>query len=137
MSETPEIARMPTALMIFLHGSGGSGLEWSTIFDTYKIKEFGWKTYREVLTELDSAYLTPIAFKRPYSPAMGDECNVWFDRSINFVELGLDDREDLEGTEESLKKVTSYFLLSNIFYCTQMLQPLRFCSCNVFLFPIR
>jgi hypothetical protein len=36
---------------------------------------------------------------------MGEEANVWFDRSANFISRGMNDSEDLDGASKSVNQV--------------------------------
>lgn len=48
---------------------------------------------------------TPTAAKRPYTAAGGESMNVWFDRTPQFLSLGLDDVEDSAGSNQSIEQV--------------------------------
>jgi predicted esterase len=48
---------------------------------------------------------TPSADQRRYSPHNGEYSSVWFDRSPNFVNEGVQSIEDTLGTDKSLDKV--------------------------------
>ena len=97
---------MSRTLLIFLHGSGGNGPELRSFLDSVPLKEFGMKTFFNIAAEKRIDYLCPTAIERPYSPAMGEQMNVWFDRSSNFIREGTNDAvEDLEGANTSVNQV--------------------------------
>eukprot|EP00600_Ochromonadales_sp_CCMP1393_P013358 CAMPEP_0175004078 /NCGR_PEP_ID=MMETSP0005-20121125/4568_1 /TAXON_ID=420556 /ORGANISM="Ochromonas sp., Strain CCMP1393" /LENGTH=446 /DNA_ID=CAMNT_0016259193 /DNA_START=160 /DNA_END=1500 /DNA_ORIENTATION=+ len=49
--------------------------------------------------------ITPSSNNRPYSAMGGQYCTVWFDRTPNFIRNGLDDSEDVPGTNASLEQI--------------------------------
>jgi Phospholipase/Carboxylesterase len=97
--------KMTKTLLIFLHGSGGTGPELRTFLDTIPLEQFGMKTFYNVTKEKSIEYVCPTAVKRPYTPAMGESMNVWFDRGADFVRNGLNDKEDLPGANGSVNQV--------------------------------
>jgi predicted esterase len=95
---------MKTAL-VFLHGSGSNGLELRSYLETLPLEQFGYKTFRDVADMASITIFTPTSDVIPYTPMDGERMNVWFDRSSNFVSLGLNDSEDLNGSDRSIKTV--------------------------------
>ena len=119
---------MSRTLLIFLHGSGGNGPELRSFLDSAPLKEFGMKTFFNIASEKSIDYLCPTAIERPYSPAMGEQMNVWFDRSSNFIREGTNDAvEDLEGANTSVNQV-----LHNRLPLSSFLRQLRY-STNFFI----
>jgi predicted esterase len=47
--------------------------------------------------------ITPTAATRAFSAMGGELCNVWFDRSADFIDRGMDDSEDTMGINSSLR----------------------------------
>ena len=93
-------------LLIFLHGSGGNGPELRSFLDSVPLQQFGLKTFRHVATDKNIDYICPTAIERPYTPAMGEYMNVWFDRSSNFIRKGITDSlEDVLGAANSVTQV--------------------------------
>jgi len=87
----PAANRSPaTACVVFLHGSGGDGLEFAELFD---------RSVRAALPHV--SWLFPSAAPRPYSLFGGVELPVWFDRDS----LELDCREDRAGIAHSVAAV--------------------------------
>ena len=97
---------MPSSLLIFLHGSGSSGLELRTFVDTVPLDERDRSFGRALREDLNCDLLCPTAVERPYTPNLGMMSNVWFDRSSQFMEKGLaDEREDGEGIQASVTQI--------------------------------
>lgn len=94
--------------LIFLHGSGSSGREIRSYLEALPVPKLDYKTFRQVMDTLDIDIYTPTAESRPYTPFGGEEANVWFDRSPNFLNEGLRTQEDVKGTDESLTKLFQY-----------------------------
>jgi predicted esterase len=97
-------------LLIVLHGSGGSGPELRMAFEALPLQHFHGRTFQQA-AQMNQRYnhgieiLTPTAPSRPYTPCLGEELNVWFDRSENFDVEGLASKEDSRGVDESLKRL--------------------------------
>jgi predicted esterase len=64
--------------------------------------EYNFDSFHEICFAKGIQIFTPTAESRPYSPAMQQQLTVWFDRSENYLDEGLDDDEDEEGTEKSI-----------------------------------
>lgn len=96
-------------LVVFLHGSGGSGFELSQFLNSLPVSSLNNKTFHEHLNSDSSSIrydiLTPTADARSYTPGFGELMNVWFDRSSNYAQLGRKDDEDDGGIHTSLSKV--------------------------------
>ena len=93
-------------LLIFLHGSGGNGPELRSFLDSVPLEQFGLKTFRHVANEKNIDFICPTAIKLPYTPAMGEYMNVWFDRSSSFIRNGIaDSLEDVQGAANSVNQV--------------------------------
>ena len=99
---------MSKSLVVFLHGSGGTGPEIRSFLDTVPLESFGMKTFRTVADEKKIEFVCPTAAKRPYTPALGERMNVWFDREGDFNRKGIKGIEDLKGADNSVEQV--YFL---------------------------
>lgn len=98
--------KMSRTLLILLHGSGGNGPELRTYLDTIPLEHFGHRTFRSVAAERNIQYICPTAASRPYTPALGQVMNVWFDRSDSFIRRGFEDpAEDIEGANNSVNQV--------------------------------
>lgn len=92
--------------LVFLHGSGDNGLSFGSFFRMVPLESFGDSCFEEVLRLLNIDIITPSARSRPYTPMMGEEANIWFDRSLNWDSLGVeDDFEDIDGINSSLTNV--------------------------------
>jgi predicted esterase len=94
-------------LVVFLHGSGGTGPDLRSFLDLVPLEQFGHKTFRTVAKEKNIEYICPTAALRPYTAAMGQKMNVWFDRSDDFTRKGLNDSEDLETANSSVTQILS------------------------------
>lgn len=90
-----------------LHGSGGSGASLRDGIDYIPLRQLhGYQTLMETLNnnKINHRYevITPTANLRPYTYHGGEYTRVWFDRSVDFHEKGLDDKEDIDGINQSL-----------------------------------
>lgn len=93
--------------IVFLHGSGSSGIDIRTFFDSIPLESFGHKTFSDVLNLLDFDLVTPSANERYYT-ACGDVSRVWYDRSPIWQSAGIEDIfEDRSGIEASLNGIES------------------------------
>ncbi len=91
---------------MFLHGSGGSGKDMSTFFNSVPLKEFNYETFADVAKLSSIDIMTPTSDVRRYTAMNGERLNIWFDRTgLFFTPDGLDDKEDLDGVEMSMEKV--------------------------------
>lgn len=88
-------------LLVFLHGSGGTGPFLQTYLETAPLKAFGYETFWDLLRAEDIDIMTPTAPMRRYSAAGGEKMNVWFDRSPFFFHEGLASQEDVEGIDQA------------------------------------
>ena len=96
----------PSTVLLFLHGSGGNGFELRTFLECVPIEEFVGKTFRETCDVSKIDIVTPTSDLRNYKPNMNIPTNVWFNRSSEFLQLGLNDSyEDIEGVDESINKI--------------------------------
>jgi len=95
---------MKTAIL-FLHGSGGTGLELQHYLNTFSIPQFHSKSFSTIARDNNFDILTPSSAIRKYTPAGGERMNVWYDRSANFMSLGRQDREYLSSMTESINEV--------------------------------
>lgn len=91
--------------MIIMHGSGSCGQDIAGYLDSVPIPEYRFETFRDVAAALSMDIITPSSGSRRYTPFGGERCNVWYDRSADFIKRGLGDKEDLDGAEQSLEKV--------------------------------
>ncbi len=91
--------------MVILHGSGSCGQDIAGYLDSVPIPEYRFETFRDAASALSMDIITPSAASRRYTPFGGERCNVWYDRSADFMRKGLSDMEDFDGTEQSLEKV--------------------------------
>jgi len=91
--------------MVILHGSGSCGQDIAGYLDSVPIPEYRFETFRDAASALSMDIITPSAASRRYTPFGGERCNVWYDRSADFMRKGLSDIEDFDGTEQSLEKV--------------------------------
>eukprot|EP01041_Mallomonas_annulata_P009373 gene9373-19449_t len=92
--------------LIFLHGSGGSGIELRTFLDCVPLQKYEYKTFNHVSSSLNISYYTPTASERRYTAAFGMPMNVWFDRSSQWNRLGvLDPFEDIIGIDSSISQI--------------------------------
>ena len=101
------MANMPTgkSALVFMHGSGSSGPELRSYLESIPLEQFDYQTFRQVMDTMGMDLITPSAASRSYGPFGGERANVWFDRSPDFLETGLDDLEDTRGAERSLGSV--------------------------------
>lgn len=93
--------------IVMLHGSGGSGASLRDGIDYIPLTQLhGYQTLLEALNNNKNNYryevITPTAKLRPYTYHGGEYTRVWFDRSVDFHETGLDDKEDTDGINQSL-----------------------------------
>jgi len=95
----------PRTLILFLHGSGGNGLEMSTFFQSVPLEHLEMNTFYQAATRLNVDIVCPTAAKRPYTAMMGQPMNVWFDRSSDFMRQGVEDTEDLAGADRSVAQI--------------------------------
>ena len=105
---------MSRTLVVFLHGSGGTGPEIWSFLDTIPLETFGMRTFRSVADEKKIDFVCPTAVKRPYTPALGERMNVWFDREGDFNRKGIKGLEDLKGANNSIQEVNLH-LFVNLF----------------------
>ena len=91
-------------LLIFLHGSGGTGRDIRDYLDL-PLDAFQHRTFGEVAEMANIDIITPTASERPYTPMNREPTRGWFDRSPNFIQLGCDDVEDTHGVNESIHQV--------------------------------
>lgn len=92
-------------LLIFLHGSGGDGIELRSFLQVFRLPSYNMQTFRQVLDSMGGDLLCPSAPSRPYSPAGGERLHVWFDRSPSFVREGMSSDEDTSGMDESFEQI--------------------------------
>ncbi len=90
---------------VCLHGSGGNGRELAQYFGAIPIESCGFESFHDVCMARNIQIFTPTADERPYSPAMQMPLTVWFDRSANYLDGGLEDSEDREGIEKSMDTI--------------------------------
>lgn len=89
--------------LVLLHGSGGNGTELSQYLRAIPMgNEYNFDSFHDICAARGIQIFTPTAETREYSPAMQMKLTVWFDRSANYLEEGLEDVEDEEGVEKSL-----------------------------------
>jgi hypothetical protein len=115
--------KMTKTLLVFLHGSGGTGPEIRSFLDSVPLEQFGLKTFRSVAEEKNIEYICPTAVKRAYTPAMGEKMNVWFDRSGDFNCRGIDDREDIAGANSSVNQVQLFLSSFHVLFSFLHSQP--------------
>jgi predicted esterase len=97
---------MSKTALIFLHGSGGSGIELRTYLESFRIEAFNYKTFRQITDENNMDIYCPTSKSIEYLPAFGHPMNVWFNRSLNFTNLGLNDTyEDTVEIQESINRI--------------------------------
>jgi predicted esterase len=95
-------------LIIFLHGSGGTGHDLGKFLGINRYRSFEGKTFIQKAQENGISIITPTAPLQSYSPAFGEKVNVWFDRSPNFIELGRNDIEyDPRFSIQNVNKIIS------------------------------
>jgi hypothetical protein len=95
--------------LIFLHGSGGSGMDMRSFLDCIPLEAHGYNTFHEIATNLNIVYYTPTSSERPYNGSYGMPMNIWFDRSKNWMTLGTSDNyEDIIGIQNSMNQVLGY-----------------------------
>ena len=88
----------PSIAVVFLHGSGDSGSGIRKYLEILQLDRYGFKTFRQVADESGISIFTPTSKVINYTPALGQSMNVWFDRSSEFMSLGINDpHEDSAG----------------------------------------
>ena len=94
--------------LIFLHGSGDSGTELKNFLNMVTLHEYNYKSFNDViLRQFGWSMKTPTAPMRPYSAAMGENMNVWYNRSASFCDNGLNEAyEDISGADETVATVS-------------------------------
>lgn len=93
-------------VLVFLHGSGGDGVELRAFLECVPIEEFVGKTFREACDVSNIDLVTPTSELRNYKPNMNIPTRVWFNRSSEFHQLGVNDSyEDVDGINESINKI--------------------------------
>lgn len=98
--------RKTRSVVIFLHGSGGTGRDIREFVDSAPLKEFGNNTFSDVCKSLSIDIVTPTSDVRKFTAIGGERMNIWFDRTSKFFSRdGLDDSEDLDGVETSMEKI--------------------------------
>lgn len=94
------------SLLIFLHGSGGTGHDIREFVDSAPLNEFGNNAFSDVCKDISMDIVTPTSDVRKFTAIGGERMNIWFDRTSKFFSRdGLDDLEDLDGVEMSLDKI--------------------------------
>lgn len=93
--------------LVLLHGSGSCGYDIAGYLNSVPIPEFNHNTFHDVAASYSIDILTPTADRRRYSAMGGERCNVWFDRTVDFMRKGLSDSEDVDGAEYSINMVLS------------------------------
>lgn len=94
--------------IVFLHGSGSNGRDLKSFLSIVAMKEFNFQSFTEVCDSRRWHLCTPTAPIRHYSADGGEERNVWFDRSHEWHDKGLEEEhEDIEGVDESVRQVLS------------------------------
>ena len=97
--------KMSKTLLVFLHGSGGTGPEIRSFLHSIQVEKHAMQTFHSLAKARNIDYVCPTANIRRYTPAMGERMNVWFDRGVDFQRKGLNDLEDLEGANTSVNQV--------------------------------
>lgn len=93
-------------LLVFLHGSGGTGKEIRSYLDAVPLAYFGRQTFTEYCISHSIDVMAPTADVKSFTAMCGEKMNIWFDRTSKFfTHDGLDDIEDIEGVELSLSKI--------------------------------
>lgn len=96
------------SLLVFLHGSGCTGMELRQFLSVCPISGFEYKTFRQMAIENRMDILAPTADKMRYSPMGNQTITAWFNRSPACYSKGVEDTyEDIESVEKSLAKVLS------------------------------
>jgi predicted esterase len=88
--------------LVLLHGPGSSGADISSFLRNVPLPDFNYRTFADAAQSMSIKIITPTAGTRPYSAMGGELCNVWFDRTANFMSRGVDDTEDSIGINASL-----------------------------------
>jgi predicted esterase len=89
--------------LVLLHGSGSCGADITSYLRNVPLPDFDYRTFVDVAHSLSIKIITPTAVTRPYSAMGGELCNVWFDRSADFIDQGMEDTEDTMGINASLQ----------------------------------
>ena len=100
-------------LVIFLHGAGDTGDNFDDTLYSTKLHSFNSKSFMSILDEMNFDMITPTAKLRRYKPACNDEMSVWYNRSLNFLDLGRDDLEYIDDINDSINQVSllhNYYL---------------------------
>lgn len=104
-------------LLVFLHGSGGSGPDLRTFLEIAPLEAFQLKTFRQLADMSNIDILTPTAPMRPYEAALKQPMSIWFQRSSSFMSHGPEEKyEDTSGVEESLEQVTHCSIFQMLFF---------------------
>ena len=98
-------------LIIFLHGSGDTGENINDTLSCTKLSSFNSKSFTSILSDMSYDIITPTAKLRRYKPAYNDEMNVWYNRSLNFLDLGREDVEYVDDINESINQVSIIYSL--------------------------
>jgi predicted esterase len=93
--------------LVFLHGSGSNGDDIFSYLDNVPLPDFNFRSFAEVAKTMSITLVTPTAATRAYSAMGGEHCNVWFDRSADFIDCGMNDLEDTAGVNSSLRALES------------------------------
>ena len=87
-------------LLLFLHGSGSSGTELMQLLNSV--------LFTAKLSTHDVFLSTPTAKCIPYAPFDNEYVNCWFNRSEEFLNLGVNDAfEDVDGIMASVEQLES------------------------------
>jgi predicted esterase len=97
--------KMVKTAIVFLHGSGSSGLDLRQFFESVPLENFGYETFFSVLTQSSMNLFTPTAENRRYTAMGGERMNIWFDREYNFLNAGMNGDEDLYGIDRSFSQL--------------------------------
>jgi predicted esterase len=92
-------------LIVFLHGSGSNGRDISTFLHYVPLPNYNFQSFMAASKAMDIDVVTPTSPIIPYTPAMGTNMHVWFDRSSDFLRKGRDDIEDTSGVESSISNM--------------------------------
>ena len=93
-----------TCIVIF-HGPGSSGSELRCYLDNVPLEDFEFRTFSQVAQSLSIDVVTPTAKPRSYAVIGGERCNVWADRSPDFMKLGLEGMVDKSGIDATLNEI--------------------------------
>jgi predicted esterase len=96
-----------SSLVVFLHGSGSSGLEMRQFLQLFPFSRGN--TFLKEMKKLNADVVCPTSHSIPYSPLLKEPSNVWFDRSLEFTTLGRDDPyEDESNIERSAMSLRDF-----------------------------